>query len=444
MVGDGPEREHVYLLARRAALGHRLGGHVDPRALLDERVEPARPHRGRPGRPRVGRVARPRLPVEDLHPRLRRLGVDDQDALRRQRPVDQALRMREVHRLGDLAEQVQPGVDVEARAALGQPVVEAPRALAVLEDERRPAHVLGVRLGREDALVPHVAQNLILAPGRPLQRRPLVVRRGGGDRVDADPRALAVDGRVARRPVLVARPFEEERVEPVVAHAARALRRADARLLHGAADRLGHRPVDARARRRAGAVPGERGDDAGALVPSRPRVAAVHVAAQVLGEPAVDVLVRQEDVSLQERARPLRPQRALAAQERDQLLRLAVREQQRVVDRLPAPVAAPRPRALVALHDAGPALDLDEVEALRRQREQVDLVDRAVVGDELEVRPGPVRLVVGQPVAHERQRVPLPGERRVGDRLPAGRGCVHGLMCAGCRDASRTARHDEF
>ena len=329
VVGDGPEREHVYLLARRAALGHRLGGHVDPRALLDERVEPARPHRGRPRRPRAGRVARPRLPVEDLHPRLRRPGVDDQDALRRQRPVDQALRMREVHGLGDLAEQVQPGVDVEAGAALRQPVVEAPRALAVLEDERRPAHVLGVPLGRQDALVPHVAQNLVFAPGRPLQRRPLVVRCGRGDRVDADPRALAVDRRVARRPVLVARPFEEERVEPVVAQPPRALRRADARLLHGAADRLGHRPVDARAGRRAGAVPGERGDDAGALVPPRPRVAAVHVAAQVVGEPAVDVLVRQEDVGLQKRARRLLPQRRLAAQERDQLLRLAVREQQR-------------------------------------------------------------------------------------------------------------------
>ena len=210
--------------------------------------------------------------------------------------------------------------------------------------------------------------------------------------------------------------------------------------MHGAADRLGHRPVDARAGRRAGAVPGERGDDAGPLVPSRPRVAAVHVAAQVVGEPAVDVLVRQEDVGLEERARRLLPQRRLPPQQRDQLLRLAVREQQRVVDRLPAPVAAPRPRALVALHDARAALDLDEVEALRREGEQVDLVDRPVVGDELEVRPRPVRLVVGQPVAHERQRVPLPGERRVGDRLPAGRGGFHDVCGAPREVADHPAR----
>ena len=215
--------------------------------------------------------------------------------------------MREVHGLGNLAEQVEPGVDVEAGAAVGQPLVEAPRALAVLEDERRPADVLGVRLGREDALVPHVAQDLILAPGRPLQRRPLVVRGGRGGRVDANPRAFGLDRRVARRPVLVARPFEEECVEPVVAHAVLALRGADAGLLHCAADRLGHRPVDTRARRCAGAVPGEGGDDAGALVPSRAGVVAVDVVAQVVREPAVAVLVRQEDVGFQERARRLLP-----------------------------------------------------------------------------------------------------------------------------------------
>ena len=54
------------------------------------------------------------------------------------------------------------------------------------------------------------------------------------------------------------------------------------------------------------------------------------------------------------------------------------------------------------------ALDLDQEEALGVNSEQVDLVDAAVVGDELEVGPGPVRLVVGKRLADEVEGVPLP------------------------------------
>ena len=168
------------------------------------------------------------------------------------------------------------------------------------------------------------------------------------------------------------------------------------------------------------AVPGERRDDPGPLVAPSAGVAKMHPVAQVLRDTAVDILVRQKDVRLQERAGRLPLQRRLAAQERDQLLRLAVRQQQRVVHRVNTTAAAPRPCPLVALHDSGPALDLDEVEALRRQDEQVDLVDRPVVGNELEVRPRAVGVVIVQPVAHERERVPLPRELGVRDRLPAG------------------------
>ena len=153
----------------------------------------------------------------------------------------------------------------------------------------------------------------------------------------------------------------------------------------------------------------------------------MHPILQVRREAAVGVLARQEHVGFQERTRRLLPQRRLSTQEGDQLLRLAIREQQRVVNRLQAPVVPPRPRTLVALHGAGAALDLDEVEALRREDEEVDLVDRPVVGDELEVRPRAVRVVIGQPVAHERERLPLPGELGIRDRLPARRGCFHGV-----------------
>ena len=282
VVRDGAEREDVELFPRRAALGHRLGRHVDPGRLFHERVQTARSRGGRSGRAGVERLPRAGLPVEDPDPRLRRLRVDHQDALRRQRAVDQVLRMGVAEGLGELPEQVETRIDVELGGPFGEPVVEALGAVAVLEDERRAENVLGVPLGRENALMPNVAQDLVLAPGRALQRRPLVVRGRLGDGIDPDPCPFAVDRRVARRPVLVVGAFEQQLVEPVVAHAPGALRRANAGFLHGAADRLGHRPVGLRADRRAYAVPGERRDDPGPLVAPGAGVAEMHPVAQVL------------------------------------------------------------------------------------------------------------------------------------------------------------------
>jgi hypothetical protein len=93
----------------------------------------------------------------------------------------------------------------------------------------------------------------------------------------------------------------------------------------------------------------------------------------------------QEDSRLEERRANLL-HRPLAAQEIDQRLRLAVGEDQGVVvSGAPAVVLDPGPGAGVALDVTGAALDLDQEEALGRQDEGVDLVDRAVAGDELEV-----------------------------------------------------------
>ena len=298
--------------------------------------------------------------------------------------------MGEVHGLGNLAEQVQAGIDIEGGGPISEPVVESPGTVPVLENQRRTEDVLGITLRRENPLVPHVAQDLVLAPGSPLARRALAVRSRRRHGVDSDPRPFAVDRRVAGRPVLVVRTLEQELVEPVVAHAPGALRRPNAGFLHRPAHGPGQRTVGSRADRCAGAVPRERRDDPGPFVTPRSRVAEMHPRTQILRDAAVDGLVRQEDVGLQEGRGRLPLERGLAPQERDQLLRLAVREQQRVVDRVRAVVvlAPPRPRSLIAFHDSRAALDLDQVEPLRRQHEQVDLVDRPVAGDELEVRPG--------------------------------------------------------
>ena len=120
------------------------------------------------------------LPVEDLDPWLRGLWIDHQNALGRQRAVNQVLRMGEVHGLRDLTEQVEASIDIEAGGPLGEPVVEALAAFTVLEDQRRTVDVVGVGLGLEDALVPYVEQDLVLASRRALQRLPLLIRGGRG------------------------------------------------------------------------------------------------------------------------------------------------------------------------------------------------------------------------------------------------------------------------
>lgn len=84
----------------------------------------------------------------------------------------------------------------------------------------------------------------------------------------------------------------------------------------------------------------------------------------------------------------------LAAEERRETLRLAVGEAQRVIDGGAAAVGVPGPAVGVALNHAGTALDLDEEEALGREHEDVDLVDPALVVDELEVRPRAPGLVL--------------------------------------------------
>jgi hypothetical protein len=49
----------------------------------------------------------------------------------------------------------------------------------------------------------------------------------------------------------------------------------------------------------------------------------------------------------------------------------------------------------VTTHAARAGLDLNEHEAVRREDEQIHLVDAALVVDELEVRSCPPRLVIG-------------------------------------------------
>ena len=60
--------------------------------------------------------------------------------------------------------------------------------------------------------------------------------------------------------------------------------------------------------------------------------------------------------------------------------------------------------------------------------QQIDLVDTPVVGDELEVGPGAVRLMGRELLPHEIQRIPFPGILRFGDDGPVA-DSVHQSAC---------------
>ena len=196
--------------------------------------------------------------------------------------MDQVFPVRVADRLRDLPQQVDAHVDVETRTFLGEPVIEPLGTRAVLEHQRGTEDVLGVPLGRNDAVVAHVQQDLVLPSGSALQGCPVVVCSAVGNAVDSDSRFLSLDRDVLRRPILVARTLEQQLLEPIVSNPPRTLRRANARLLHCAADRLGHRAVGARVVYGAAALAGECGDDAGALVASASAVADMHAVAQVV------------------------------------------------------------------------------------------------------------------------------------------------------------------
>ena len=108
----------------------------------------------------------------------------------------------------------------------------------------------------------------------------------------------------------------------------------------------------------------------------------------------------------------------LPLQQRRELLGLQVGGDEWIVDCDRPSIRDPGPGAGVTCQSARTTLDLDEEEPLRRKGEQVDFIDAAVVGDELEVRPRPVWLMCWKPRAHELQSFPLPGVLRLGDRRP--------------------------
>ena len=114
------------------------------------------------------------------------------------------------------------------------------------------------------------------------------------------------------------------------------------------------------------------------------------------GEVALDVVRREEHEGVEPGQLDLLDG-GLGLEQGREGLRLAVGQQDGVI--LGPGLAARRSGSTMPASpviDPPHALHLDQPEALLGQDEQIDLVDGPVVGLELEVGPGPVRVVVGQ------------------------------------------------
>ncbi len=418
--GQRPEREDVQVDAVGVAGREGLGRHVDRGGVFDELVEVLgagdAPRRGR------GRLADAGLPVEDLHPGQLGVRVEDEEAPGRERAVEDPLPVGVPERLAHRPEDVEALVDREGVAPLAQVPVEAERPLGRLEEEGRAEVGLDVLVDAEDARVVGRLQQLELAPGRLEDGLP---RDGapGGRGVDPDAAPDARKAPVPGREVLEEGAFEDELLQLVVPHPARARPLADPGVLDGARQRPRQGRVDRAAARgtgKDGRDAGQLGDDARQTRarPPRFRLAAEDAGARLGRELHVERGGRAED----DRVDPghVAGVDVLAVlEERLQPLGLEVRQEDGVVDVVDLLLEPPDPAPRVPRDRPRAALDLDHEEARRPEDEEVHLVQRPVEADELDVRPRPVRLEVRQPLPDVLQRFLLPREPGRLNLLPA-------------------------
>jgi hypothetical protein len=153
----------------------------------------------------------------------------------------------------------------------------------------------------------------------------------------------------------------------------------------------------------------------------------VHPLAGGARELKLELRMGEED----ERLNPRQPdvlRRLLPLEQRGELARLAVGEEERVVIGMDLAVLVPHPGPHISLQGSRPALDLDQVEPLGCQHQEVYLVETPALGPEFEVRPGAVGFVVGQPLAHEGESLPFPGILGSAHWVPAWRRLVQEVI----------------
>jgi hypothetical protein len=114
----------------------------------------------------------------------------------------------------------------------------------MLENQRRPTFVLGKLLNPKDPGMYDPVQELELSHRCIPPLRPGGFRRLKRYGIHSDTPLGLWETDVRRLPVLVDIGLQHETFEHVIAHFAVPLRRSNTGLLHGAADRLGHRPIN--------------------------------------------------------------------------------------------------------------------------------------------------------------------------------------------------------
>ena len=293
-------------------------------------------------------------------------------------------------------------------------------------DQGRADVAFGELQGAEDGVVADIAQQRVFAGGDVLALALFGLGRALGVGEDADALMVAGHALVGGLPVLVAVVLGDQAGEPVVAHGGGAGTPAQPEFLHRAAQCALAVAADAGA---AFGLGGPALDDVDDAV--RATVAGVWAQVDVLGG---DLVQRQFAVRFGQEHDGLDiwhlalVEGPLPAQQRLELARLAVGQQQRVL--LIAFAAAGRahqPAVLVAADVAGPVLDLDQVDAVAGDHQRVDFIDAAVFGDELEVRPSAERRGFGQVLAQQIQGLLFVRMGRWMYDVPAAVPCGHAL-----------------
>ena len=401
-VGERAQREDVDRDRVVAVAGHDFRRGVDGRARVVDHprlLAQVHGHAGVGGAVLAGDAA---LPVAQ-HRAPPALGVVVQlDGPRTQRAVVDVATVRIRHGFGNRTDQLQPLAETRGGGGGIEQVVQALGFGVEVVDQGRADVAFGELQGAEDGVVADIAQQRVFAGGDVLALALFGLGRALGVGEDADALMVAGHALVGGLPVLVAVVLGDQAGEPVVAHGGGAGTPAQPEFLHRAAQCALAVAADAGA---AFGLGGPALDDVDDAV--RATVAGVWAQVDVLGG---DLVQRQFAVRFGQEHDGLDiwhlalVEGPLPAQQRLELARLAVGQQQRVL--LIAFAAAGRahqPAVLVAADVAGPVLDLDQVDAVAGDHQRVDFIDAAVFGDELEVGPGAKRRGFGQVLTQQVQ-----------------------------------------
>ena len=242
---------------------------------------------------------------------------------------------------------------------------------------------------------------------------------------------------MSRLPILISRSCVDELVEHIVTHLPAALRSSDAGLLHRLQDHLQRGPIvdslgegiESRT-----LAPQDGCHDAGTsgLAARFGPIPQADVRASGSAQLAIQSGCRAENQSVDDGHLTFDLARLLSLQQRSQLLRFGVSEVIGVIDGLQGPVGLPSPSSGIAPQPPRPTLDLDQEKALAREDQQIDLVDAAVIGDELKVGPRAKRLASRELRPHKFQSITLPGKLGFTDAEPIGACCCHRCSVLRC------------